>query len=99
MFPKTTVFGIAMTHRTRSSKDNETEVTAPADIVVIIPYFQRDAGQLAESRRSFAASVPHLVRRRMPVDWARVRATCREDPSNEALFLPNVLRSVLRGRG
>ena len=53
-------------------------------------------GQLSESRRSFAASILHLLRRRMPVDWPRVRATLREDPVTAMLFVPNVLRSVLR---
>ena len=53
-------------------------------------------GQLSESRRSFAASILHLLRRRKPVDWPRVRATLREDPVTAMLFVPNVLRSVLR---
>ena len=52
--------------------------------------------QLSESRRSFAASILHLLRRRRPVDWPRVRATLREDPVTAMLFVPNVLRSVLR---
>lgn len=52
--------------------------------------------QLAESRRSFTASILHLLRRRRPVDWPRVRATLREDPVTGMLFVPNALRSVLR---
>ena len=55
--------------------------------------------QLAESRRSFAASIVHLIRRRKPVDWGQVRATFRNDPATAALFVPNVVRSVLRRRG
>ena len=54
--------------------------------------------QLTESRRSFAVSIVHLARRRKPVDWARVRATFREDPATAALFVPNVLLSILRRR-
>ena len=54
--------------------------------------------QLSDSRRHFAAGILHLLRRRMPVDWPRVRATLREDPVTAMLFVPNVLRSVLRRR-
>jgi len=53
-------------------------------------------GQLASSRRSFAASIVHLAWRRKRVDWARVRATFREDPATAALFVPNVLLRILR---
>ena len=51
--------------------------------------------QLSQSRRSFAASMVHLLRRGIPVDWRRVWATLREDPVTAILFLPNALRSVL----
>lgn len=51
--------------------------------------------QLADSRRSLALSVPHLMRRGVPVDWRKLFATFREDPATAALFLPNVLRGLL----
>lgn len=52
-------------------------------------------GQLADSRRSLALSIPHLLRKGVPVDWEGDFATFREDPASAALFLPNVAGVVL----
>lgn len=51
-------------------------------------------GQLADSRRSFALSVAHLVKKRIVVDWRRVMSTFREDPACAALFVPNLIRGI-----
>jgi succinoglycan biosynthesis protein ExoW len=52
------------------------------------------AGQLLESRRSFVASIVHLLRTRVRVDWSRVFATFREDPATAAMVVPELLRIV-----
>lgn len=51
--------------------------------------------QLADSRRSFALSIPHLLKKGVAVDWRRVFSTFREDPACAALFLPNLARGLL----
>jgi len=51
--------------------------------------------QLSDSRRSLALSVPHLMKKGVPVDWRRLFATFREDPATAALFLPNVAKGLL----
>ena len=55
--------------------------------------------QLADSRRSFSASLLHLLRHRTPVDWQRVRTTLREDPATAALLIPNMIRIGLSRLG
>ena len=54
-------------------------------------YVQR---HLAATRRSFSASILHLLKRRVPVDWRLVMTTFREDPATAALFLPSMVRAV-----
>jgi len=51
--------------------------------------------QLANSRRSFAWSIPHLLKQGVKVDWAQVLTTFREDPATAALFVPNLARGLL----
>lgn len=55
-------------------------------------------GQLDEARQGFVATLLHLLRRRMPVDWPRVLATLREDPALLALLPVNLARVVLARR-
>jgi succinoglycan biosynthesis protein ExoW len=52
------------------------------------------AGQLLESRRSFVASIVHLLGKRARVDWSRVFATFREDPATAAMVGPELMRIV-----
>ncbi|TDY03760.1 succinoglycan biosynthesis protein ExoW [Thiohalophilus thiocyanatoxydans] len=54
--------------------------------------------QLADSRRSFALSIPHLLKKGVSIDWRRVMATFREDPLCAMLFLPNLARGFLAKR-
>ncbi|MEX2367240.1 MAG: glycosyltransferase family 2 protein [Pseudohongiellaceae bacterium] len=54
--------------------------------------------QLADSRRSFALSIPHLLKKGVSIDWRRVMATFREDPVCAMLFLPNLAKGFLAKR-
>lgn len=54
------------------------------------------AKQLAEARRGLATNTLHLLRKRTPVDWSRILKTFREDPISAALFIPNLIGSVLK---
>ena len=51
---------------------------------------------LSETRRSFAASLLHLLLRRQAFDSSLVWKTFRNDPTTALLLLPNLLKSVVR---
>ncbi|MDX9740779.1 MAG: glycosyltransferase family 2 protein [Gammaproteobacteria bacterium] len=55
------------------------------------------AAQLLDSRRSFVASIVHLLGKRAPIDWSRVFATFREDPATAATVVPELL-CIVSGR-
>lgn len=54
------------------------------------------ARQLVDSRRSFVASILHLLGKRAPIDWRRIGATFREDPATAATVVPQLLRIAFR---
>lgn len=54
------------------------------------------ARQLVDSRRSFVASILHLLGKRAPIDWRRIGATFRDDPATAATVVPQLLRIAFR---
>lgn len=50
--------------------------------------------QLADSRKSYVASLLHMIARREKVPFQALVANLRADPASVALFLPNVARAA-----